>query len=102
MLSEKKAVVSLTKENIPLFYIFLSKPLIYNFVPDESNGINWGTVIDAGAHYGRKYPFSNIIWYPFIVKVQTAKLQTILAFFLHIIPSYMQDILLRLHGKKTR
>nr|XP_014086817.1 fatty acyl-CoA reductase wat isoform X1 [Bactrocera oleae] len=79
-----------------------SKPLIYNFVPDESNGINWGTVIDAGAHYGRKYPFSNIIWYPFIVKVQTAKLQTILAFFLHIIPSYMQDILLRLHGKKTR
>ncbi|XP_039970733.1 fatty acyl-CoA reductase wat-like [Bactrocera tryoni] len=79
-----------------------SEPVIYNFVPDERNTILWGTVADAGAFYARKYPFSNTIWYPFILKVQTQRLETILAFLLHTIPGYMQDMLLRLRGEKTR
>uniref|UniRef100_A0A0K8VY61 Fatty acyl-CoA reductase n=1 Tax=Bactrocera latifrons TaxID=174628 RepID=A0A0K8VY61_BACLA len=79
-----------------------SEPVIYNFVPDESNKITWGTVADKGTHYARKYPFSNTFWYPFLLKVQTQRLATILAFLLHTIPSYMQDMLLRLRGEKTR
>ncbi|XP_011193929.2 fatty acyl-CoA reductase wat [Zeugodacus cucurbitae] len=79
-----------------------SEPLIYNYVPDASNVITWGTLADTTQHYARKYPFSNILWYPFTVKVQSLRLETILSFFLHILPGYLQDMLLRLRGEKTR
>ncbi|EDV42334.1 uncharacterized protein Dana_GF17060 [Drosophila ananassae] len=47
-------------------------------------------------------PLPVIIWYPFWLNVLSQKLYPLVAFFFHILPGYIFDLVLRLSGKKPR
>ncbi|EDV42333.1 uncharacterized protein Dana_GF17061 [Drosophila ananassae] len=47
-------------------------------------------------------PLTQMIWYPFLFNVPSPTLYSIVAFFVHILPGYIFDLVLRLSGKKPR
>ncbi|KAH8332130.1 hypothetical protein KR074_009092, partial [Drosophila pseudoananassae] len=49
-----------------------------------------------------KIPLNQMIWYPFIFNVPSPTLYPLVAFFMHVLPAYVFDLVLRLSGKKPR
>ncbi|XP_036323911.1 putative fatty acyl-CoA reductase CG5065 isoform X3 [Rhagoletis pomonella] len=78
------------------------EPTVYNFVPTDGNQITQGELLRYTARYAKERPFSNLLWYPFVMAVGSVRLEKFLGILLHLLPAFIHDIWLRFQGKKTR
>lgn len=72
---------------------------IYTFAPSKENQINFGTFINSSIVHRDRFPLTKMLWYPILLSVPPL-LFPLFAFFLHILPGYFLDTLLRLKGRK--
>jgi len=76
------------------------KPPIYAFAPSENNLVSYGSFINTSVKYRDIIPLTKMLWYPFVLCISNASLFPLAAFFLHTLPGYIVDMLLRLKGRK--
>ncbi|XP_016977792.2 fatty acyl-CoA reductase wat isoform X1 [Drosophila rhopaloa] len=76
------------------------KPPIYTFAPSENNLLSYGSFIKRSISYRDRIPLTKMLWYPFVLCISSPFLFPLAAFFLHTIPGYFIDLLLRLMGRK--
>ncbi|XP_036673844.3 fatty acyl-CoA reductase wat [Drosophila suzukii] len=76
------------------------KPPIYAFAPSENNLVSYGSFINTSVKYRDIIPLTKMLWYPFVLCISNASLFPLAAFFLHTLPGYLVDMLLRLKGRK--
>ncbi|XP_041675455.1 fatty acyl-CoA reductase wat [Drosophila eugracilis] len=77
----------------------LKTPPIYTFAPSENNQLSYGSFISSSIYYRDVIPLTQMIWYPFVLCISKS-LFPFAAFFLHTLPGYFVDLLLRLKGRK--
>ncbi|XP_017041065.1 fatty acyl-CoA reductase wat isoform X2 [Drosophila ficusphila] len=79
-----------------------TEPPIYNFIPAEGNLITWGEFKDRAVRLSYNYPFSQMMWMPFLICTTIPWLLQILTCIYHLLPGYAIDLVLRLRGQKPR
>ncbi|XP_045457853.1 fatty acyl-CoA reductase wat-like [Melitaea cinxia] len=80
----------------------LSEPPIFNYVSSVENRITWGDFIHLAWGDIDKNPFSNAVWYIYLILTNSAFLNYIYRFFLHLLPAAMVDGLAVCIGKKPK
>ena len=60
----------------------------------------WNRMRDTVVQCSRETPMNNIMWYPFCILVPNQYGYNVLDIFLHILPAFFMDILLKLSGRK--
>ncbi|XP_059061571.1 putative fatty acyl-CoA reductase CG5065 [Achroia grisella] len=74
---------------------------VCNITESRKNPITWEQALDLGRIHVQEFPFSVCLWYPG-GSPKTSKIQhQIAAFFTHLLPAYLVDLLMILMGKKT-
>lgn len=74
-------------------------PPIYAIAPSEKNPITYGTFIKSTHAHCDRIPVTQMLWYPFVISTSPL-LFPLAALFLHTIPGYLIDTVLRLKGRK--
>ncbi|XP_033228035.1 fatty acyl-CoA reductase wat-like isoform X2 [Belonocnema kinseyi] len=72
---------------------------VYNFVSSTDNPIKMGDVFEIYKKYQWKNPARAAIYYPFFIGVTSLPLFIIYNFFLHKIPIFIGDLILKLLGR---
>ncbi|XP_017102816.2 fatty acyl-CoA reductase wat isoform X1 [Drosophila bipectinata] len=75
---------------------------IYQLSVDDGNKLSHGDFIEYALDGRQQCPLTRTLWYPFIVCLSSPRFFPIATFFLHTIPGYFIDIVLRLRGRKPR
>ncbi|EDW44836.1 fatty acyl-CoA reductase wat [Drosophila sechellia] len=78
----------------------VTTPPIYAFAPSENNLLSYGSFVKSTIMYRDIIPLTKMLWYPFVLCISTTSLFPLAAFFLHTLPGYFFDMLLRLKGRK--
>ncbi|XP_043067692.1 fatty acyl-CoA reductase wat-like [Drosophila bipectinata] len=76
-------------------------PKIYAF-GSGNNMLRIEDCINYSMSFREKIPLTQMIWYPFIFNVPSPTLYPLVAFFMHVLPAHVFDLVLRLSGKKPR
>ncbi|KAH8353836.1 hypothetical protein KR084_005274, partial [Drosophila pseudotakahashii] len=76
------------------------RPPIYAFAPSANNLMTNGEFIKSSVAYRDVIPLTKMLWYPFVLCISNPYLFPLAAFFLHTLPGYFIDVLLRLKGRK--
>lgn len=80
----------------------LSEPPIFNYVSSVENRITWGDFMHLTLGRIDDHPFSNAVWYTYLILTKSAFLNYIYRFFLHLLPAAMVDGLAICTGKKPK
>ncbi|KAL3272791.1 hypothetical protein HHI36_014251 [Cryptolaemus montrouzieri] len=75
---------------------------VYNFVSSPENPLAQGDIIELALHYGSEMPTCQSIWYPYNIYIRNSYVYLFCSFFLHAIPSYLQDVALVISGRKAK
>lgn len=73
---------------------------VYNCVSGLKRAITWKNFVDLCFVYLRKYPFSEVTWYPGGSVTSSRVHNTLCRYFLHYMPAYVLDGLCWITGKK--
>ncbi|KAH8356046.1 hypothetical protein KR200_008647 [Drosophila serrata] len=76
-------------------------PTIYTLAPSEENPLSCGTFIDSCLSQCDRIPPTRMMWYPFLLCISSGFFYQLATFFLHILPGYCLDILLRLQWRES-
>ncbi|KAH8232165.1 hypothetical protein KR032_001146 [Drosophila birchii] len=76
-------------------------PTIYNLAPSQENPLSYGTLIDSCLSQRDRIPPTRMMWYPFMLCISSGFCYQLAIFFLHILPGYCLDILLRLQWRES-
>lgn len=79
-----------------------SPPNIYNYVPHPNNPLKSGDLVQHVENLRMVCPLENSIWYPITIPILNPLLYKLGIIFLHLVPGYILDVILRLQGKKPR
>nr|QGV11518.1 FAR6 [Tetrastichus brontispae] len=75
-------------------------PIFVNLTESNENPITWRYALDTGKRHALANPFSGPLWYPGGDFTTSKIYHLLVVFFLHTIPAYLLDALLRLTGNK--
>ncbi|XKL65009.1 hypothetical protein PGB90_005095 [Kerria lacca] len=79
----------------------MSSILVYNYANSGQNTLSWRQLQDVCTKEVREiWPFSNAVWYPFLINTENYFLYRILNYFLHKVPGYIIDFILETSGKQ--
>ncbi|KAH8284128.1 hypothetical protein KR054_010851 [Drosophila jambulina] len=76
-------------------------PTIYTLTPSEENPLTYGTLIDCSLSQRDRIPPTRMMWYPYLLCISSGFCYHLAAFFLHIVPGYCLDTLLRLQWRES-
>ncbi|XP_058799064.1 putative fatty acyl-CoA reductase CG5065 [Phymastichus coffea] len=76
------------------------RPIFVNLTESRENPITWRRALDTGKKHALANPFSGPLWYPGGDFTTSKIYHLFIVFFLHTIPAYFLDTLLRLTGNK--
>ncbi|KAG5668434.1 hypothetical protein PVAND_016374 [Polypedilum vanderplanki] len=79
-----------------------SVPEIYNCTTSSNNPTTYDEVYGGFAELGKKYPYSDIIWYPKVKLHHSYLMSQIYGFAFEKVPVYFADFLMKLAGKKPK
>ncbi|XP_053695722.1 putative fatty acyl-CoA reductase CG8306 [Sabethes cyaneus] len=71
---------------------------IYHCTSSTCNPFRWNSVKDQVNEYLHKYPLKSAIWYPHLKFLSSLWLYKISAIFVHFLPAYLLDFVLKLSG----
>lgn len=71
---------------------------VYHCTSSTTNPFQWVAIEERINHYLHDYPLMSAIWYPHLKLVSSVLLFKISAIFVHFIPAYIFDTILRLTG----
>ncbi|KAL7738540.1 hypothetical protein ACLKA6_006845 [Drosophila palustris] len=80
----------------------LPPPTIYNYLPYNKNILTNDDLTEAMERHRFDYPLIKCIWFPFMVSMPIHWMFKVAAFFFHLVPGYLIDLVLRLKGQKPR
>ncbi|XP_017143382.1 fatty acyl-CoA reductase wat-like [Drosophila miranda] len=80
----------------------MPRPIVYTLAPTEQNALTNRDFINYGVSFRSQFPLTKMIWYPFLHCVKTPWVYHFAAFFYHILPGHVFDLVLRLTGRKPR
>ncbi|XP_065220769.1 putative fatty acyl-CoA reductase CG5065 [Planococcus citri] len=75
---------------------------VYNITQTAHKDLTWGKLTKLAVKCFDSYPFDNILWYPSSDPfTKSILVYTIKCIFLHYLPAYIIDFILRIMGEKT-
>ncbi|KAK9295205.1 hypothetical protein QLX08_010398 [Tetragonisca angustula] len=76
-----------------------NKTKVYNCTSNASP-LNWGQLRDIYLKCCVKTPMNDVLWYPFCILLANKYVYNVLNIFLHILPAFIMDTILKLRGKE--
>ncbi|XP_017036787.1 fatty acyl-CoA reductase wat-like [Drosophila kikkawai] len=76
-------------------------PTIYTLAPSQENPLSFGTLMDCSLSQRDRIPPTKMMWYPFLLCFSSGFFYQLATFFLHILPGYCLDTLLRLQWRES-
>lgn len=77
-----------------------SEVVVYNCISGQRNPVLWNELNAGVVKYGRKHPSMYISMYPKLRYTTTRPIHFLYEIFLHFLPAFLSDIVLRIQGKK--